>query len=90
MPAPANFATANDRRSADAAGRDTPLARQIAASAAAMALLDDTQRRVVAARAARPDATWSQIGDGLGMSKDRAYHTWQRALRRRGVEELTT
>jgi len=42
--------------------------------------LNPSQRAVAEARAASPGASWTEIGAGLGMTKDQAVGHWRRGL----------
>jgi DNA-directed RNA polymerase specialized sigma24 family protein len=66
------------RRSAAASERDVRLAAEIL-----LRPLPPRMRAVVEARAANPGATWPEVAETLGISRDAACSLWRRALKRR-------
>lgn len=81
MPWPARI---NDQRAAEAAGRHAGLAAAILADRELLAALTRREQLVVAKRYLEPSASWTAIGEQLGMTKYQAASAWARAARKAG------
>lgn len=69
---------ASASRAADASERDVKLAQELLGLP-----LPPRMRAVVAARAGNPGASWPEVAESIGISRDAACSLWRRALKRR-------
>lgn len=74
------LAAANASRSAAAAQRDAQIARDLLNDQRTRSLLPSHYLAVAEARAAHPDWSWAQIGDGLGWSRHKVAGIWRRIV----------
>lgn len=74
------LASAQERQRA-AAERDVPIARELLRRN----VWNDQQRCVAYQRWQKPDWTWQQIGESLGLTKDQAAKTFARMAERVGL-----
>ena len=75
------LAAANAGRLLTAGARDARTARDLLERWPGMALMPEDYRAAARARAARPHASWAQLGKELGWSKDRTTGIWRRLMK---------